>query len=93
MAIEIHRHGEVVAKSRNLRGLLTYARKSPVKHVYLRRMAYGYGGLFIEFENGATCKTEFASFTVCRNWLESRRSWQLGLNKERSGDVEYTRYA
>jgi hypothetical protein len=71
--------GEPVARSKNLRGILAYARRSPVK----RASAYakGDGGAFVVFifNNGAESRVDFASFAVAKAWIASRRSWGLRI--------------
>lgn len=76
--IEIIRNGRTVAKSRNLRGILDYARKSPVRKAtvscYNRERT---GNVYILFEDGSECRTEFAGYIVAVEWIRARRSWQL----------------
>ncbi len=64
-----------VAKSRNLRGLLTYARtKSRVTRVQLYPNPHNeYNGDYIvDFANGATCRGMFASYNLMVQWFEQR---------------------
>lgn len=59
--------GSTHSKSRNLRGLRREVGKSTVKRVTAYRYSERDGGdgmLYVEFEDGRTCKVEFASFLV-----------------------------
>lgn len=85
--VEIIRQGKVEAYSRNLRGILDYARRNSVRRVKVefgnitRRAFYT-----VEFFNGATCKGEFAEYGICVDWFKSRRSWDLNLTLD-NGEV------
>lgn len=66
----------VVATSRNLRGLLTYARKSPVTRVdlYENRPGATWGAQFgVTFADGASSISDFAQFSILVNWVETRK--------------------
>jgi hypothetical protein len=67
--------GKPVSRSRNLRGIITYAGKVGVKHVATKALPDGRGVLSIRFEDGATVSTEFASADVLRDWVKRRRGW------------------
>ena len=67
----------VVSKSKNLRGILTYARKHGIKSAHTMRTVGGYGWLSIYFADGAFCKAHFQSHSVLESWLAARRSWKL----------------
>jgi hypothetical protein len=77
MTVTINLNGNLVASSKNLRGILDYARKVPVHRVAIYRNLNGDGLLCVTFDNGANCQTTFASYTVCIDWVKSRRSWGL----------------
>ncbi len=70
--------GQVVSTSKNLRGMKDYAKTSPVHRVYAYRdkKLSCCGVLEVEYENGATCRAEFASYCVLLEWLYKRRSWR-----------------
>lgn len=85
MPIEITKAGAIVARSRNLRGILSYARKSPVATVSVSsyspvRCAH----VYVQFDDGAECRTQFSSYTVAVQWVRARRSW--GLEAVRCSD-------
>ena len=70
--------GDVLARSKNLRGVLTYARRHPVKRASVYRKGEGANVAF-HFQGDASCTVAFASFDVAWQWIESRRSWRLHL--------------
>lgn len=75
--------GKPVARSKNLRVILDYARVHPVRYVQAARKTDLASGLrmgatvIVRFDDGAYCVTDFADFTVAREWINSRRSWAL----------------
>lgn len=75
--LQIIRQGKVESDSRNLRGLMDYARRNTIQRVTLE-MTEDYGALFhVRFVNGATLNTEFAGWDVAQRWVRARRSWSL----------------
>lgn len=74
MTLTIELNGKVVARSRNLRGLLDYARKHFIHRVAVYKQN-GHGRLYVEFENGAQCRHMFEDYSVLVGWVLSRRSW------------------
>jgi hypothetical protein len=78
-------HGKTVATSKNLRGILTFARKYPVDIVTLERHAGSYRVVFYfaplsgRAPMGAafTAQTLWADWRVLFDWLLRRRSWSL----------------
>jgi hypothetical protein len=77
MAIEIIKRGAVVARSRNLRGALTYARKHGLNRIAAHRRN-SHGDLYIAFGDGAELRTRFESYSVLIGWILARRSWRQG---------------
>lgn len=67
--------GEVVARSRNLRGMLEYARRSHVVKVqgepHTANPANGF--LAVYYADGATACALFADVRVMREWIAARR--------------------
>jgi hypothetical protein len=70
----IQKAGHTVARSRNLRGILDYARKSPLVSVKIAPHA-GQGLLLVRYYDGAYSQTAFADFSVLVDWAKARRSW------------------
>jgi len=67
--------GKVIHRSRNLRGILDYARHTWIEEAVAQPAQEGKGILSVTFGDGCTCMTEFADFTVLCWWLRCRRSW------------------
>jgi hypothetical protein len=97
MTIEIKIATRTVARSRNLRGLLDYARnRSPVIIAAMTRTADG-ADVFVRFADHAHCRTTFADYSVAVAWFKARRSWGLHQNAVHEhtggmGAADYTRF-
>lgn len=67
----------VVSVSRNLRQVLSYARRhnTTVIKVYSRPIEDGKGRLTVIWRDTAVCVTDFASYQVLCTWIRARRSW------------------
>lgn len=70
-------NGKVVSRSRNLRGLLTYATRYDVTHAGEIEIDQGKGLLVVLYGNGAVGHANFASLSVMRKWVKARRSWSV----------------
>lgn len=71
----VKQSGEVVARSRNLRGIIDYARRSPVVRVDAEphtENAFN-GFLAVHYADGATACALFADARVMREWVAKRR--------------------
>ena len=66
-------NGSIVKTSSNLRGIIEYSRRTPVKVV---RLFYPDAQLGVEWEDGATTLVQFASASVLRRWAEARRCFK-----------------
>lgn len=77
MQVTIYKGTTPVAKSDNLRGILTYARKHGLRRVQIRNIvgAERPGHLYVEFADGAYVRTDFADYRVLERWVLTRRSW------------------
>lgn len=65
----------IVAQSRNLRGVLDYARKFPVELATYWINPDGVNVATFHFWDGSICRTDYASLDVFRWFLKGRRSW------------------
>lgn len=75
--IRIFRQGVVIGDSRNLRGVLDFARRHSVRS-WSADMTDDYGArVTLDFCSGATARFEFASWDVAQRWVRARRSWDL----------------
>lgn len=63
-------------KSRNLRGIIDYARVSYVKRVEIRPKDRWEAFLDVYYADGAVGYATFASRNVCTDWVARRRSWR-----------------
>lgn len=75
MVVITNTQGQVIQRSRNLRGILEYARRVGLDSACAARTADGKGRLDVTFADAATCQVEFASYTALCGWLQARRSW------------------
>lgn len=86
-SVEIEVDGIVVARSRNLRGILAYHRhgRHSIRPVYVVRAsahpaedapACTAGMLFVTWSDGAECRAPFASYAALKDWLMARRDWK-----------------
>ncbi len=70
---------KIVSRSRNLRGILDFARNRTINSIEVQRDCYE-GILAIHLAEGSqnyrySYRTRFASYTVLCDWLAARRSW------------------
>jgi len=70
--------GEVVQRSRNLAGIRQYVAGKhglyrPIERLSIIERDGGAGRLYIQFENGCTYETDFASWAVLKQWV---RRWR-----------------
>ena len=77
-------NGEITHRSRNLRGILDHARRTPVIGATVMRKGHGEATLFVRYADGSVGVSEFASYAVCKHWISCRRSWGLTLKTELS---------
>lgn len=74
---------KLVAKSRNFRGILDYARKYPVKRIRVTRLlsespnGERFYPVTFTFQNGAIGEIDFADWRVLARVILSRRSWDF----------------
>lgn len=64
-----------LAKSQNLRGLLTYYRAHPDDIVV--KVEEGYKVMFFFSHDGAQCQTNWADWRVLLDWIRTRRTWSV----------------
>ena len=80
-----NKQGQVIRRSRNLRGILDHARRVGLDEACAYPRERGRGLLCVAFADGSTCQTEFADYTVLCWWLQARRSW-AGVRRIDGGD-------
>lgn len=78
MAVEIIKNGKVVARSQNLRGVISYARKHLVENVSIHQGKNGDGQYHITFSDGAAVQGRFAAYSILLDWITSRaKRWDI----------------
>jgi len=70
MKVEIRYRGEIIHRSKNLRGILDHARRYRLSGIHTLQQKDK--TLFVVFADGATCRTQFADPTVLRDWIDGR---------------------
>ena len=75
-ATRIEKNGQILKTSRNLRGILDYARISYPKRIELTPQNKCNGRLRVIFSDGASTSAHFASYHVMVDWVRNRRSWR-----------------
>ena len=84
------RDGNVIGRSRNLRGIRRYVSSHLVKALAVDRVGNGEGKLLILFDDGSSYETNFASFSVLLGFV---RRWRnvygapLRVNGQDAGTV------
>ena len=73
MKVVITKNGKQVASARNLEVLSRYHRKEPVKKSSASKLSSGEGLLKVTFYDGAKAEVKFASYTVLKNWLDTKK--------------------
>lgn len=77
MSICIVKNSMVIRNSKNLRGLLDYARIFPVVRVELTPTNNGHNGnLIVTYVDGSHGQAIFASYHIMVDWVRNRRSWR-----------------
>tara|TARA_R110000868_G_scaffold82690_2_gene233395 strand:- start:2561 stop:2857 length:297 start_codon:yes stop_codon:yes gene_type:complete len=74
--LSIEKNGQIVRKSKNLRGMRDYARVSPVKRVELTPQGKVNGRLRVIYDDGAVTSAHFASFHIMVDFVRNRRTWR-----------------
>lgn len=85
--IEIKKNGDVIHKSRNLRGVLDHARRVGVKHVASFRRGQK-ADLLIHFGDDAMCFTEHG-WRASYDFIKARRSWRLFEEKQTANEFYF----
>lgn len=75
-ATNIEKGGQIIRRSKNLRGMRDYARVSPVKRVELTPQGKVNGRLRVIYRDGASTSAHFASYHIMVDFVRNRRSWR-----------------
>lgn len=68
--------GEVIQRSKNLRGIRRKVGRDAVRHIGIRQCECNCGYLYILFHNGDNFSTNFASFEVLKTSIRNWRNLQ-----------------
>ncbi len=88
--INVIKGGKIIRTSHNLRGMLDYARVSPVVRIYTAPYPdvtgphAVCGTVYVQYADGATCRANFRSFGVMVDWLRNRRTWRDAVWADRA---------
>lgn len=85
----IIKEGRTIRKSQNLRGMLDYARVSPVVRVESSRVGKVSGVLHVVYKDGAESSAKFRSYHIMIDFIRNRRTWKTALHIMHGGDVGY----
>lgn len=85
------KNGAIIRRSRNLRGMLDYARTSLVAAVETMRDPANNtrGILAVTYADGATCRASFASFNIMIDFVRNRRTWRGAKITHKDGNEGY----
>jgi hypothetical protein len=75
MVVITNTQGQVVHRSRNLRGIVDHARRVGLASACADPSTDGRGRLCVTFADATSSRVEFASYTALCNWLHARRAW------------------
>lgn len=87
--VNIEKGGQIIRTSRNLRGLLDYARVSKPKRVELTPQEGSNGRLRVIYSDGATSSARFRSYNIMVDWVRNRRSWRGAEIVHYGGNMGY----
>lgn len=82
--------GQVIRTSRNLRGMLDYARISPVVRIESTPINEGHNGsMRVFYADGAECLAHFRSYEIMIDFIRNRRSWKSAKHVMQGPDMGY----
>lgn len=87
----VKKDGSTVSRRKNLRGLLDYARVSPVAQVESRvdPLNSARGELKVTYADDAIGYATFASYHIMIDWIRNRRSWRGAKHVRQGPDMGY----
>jgi hypothetical protein len=88
----LDKDGDIVSKSKNLRGIREYVSDNIIKILDISEIGISEGLLSIYFESGNSYQANFASFEVLKNFVRNWRNTygaRLLVNGIVSGKIEY----
>lgn len=68
---------KMIHQSKNLRGVLTYARTHSISRIQITKFHTGAKGwLYVGFADGSWTHTTFQSFAILQHWVRTRKVFQ-----------------
>jgi hypothetical protein len=86
---QIEKNGQIVKRSRNLRGIVDYSRVSVPARVELIPVGKSSGSLRVIFADGASTRVNFASYSIMVDWVRNRRCMRHANIKYYGGNMGY----
>lgn len=88
---QIEKNGQIIRRSKNLRGLVDYARVSPVVRIESTPVK-GHevcGTMRVFYKDGAVSRANFASYHIMIDWIRNRRTWRGAKRVMQGPDVDH----
>ncbi|QXV72202.1 hypothetical protein Acf1_00005 [Acidovorax phage ACF1] len=87
----IIKNGQVIRTSKNLRGMLDYARVSPVVGVESAPLKGQEicGTMRVLYQDGAECRANFKNYHIMIDFIRARRSWRGAKHVMQGDDMGY----
>ena len=86
---QIIKNGQIIRTSRNLRGIVDYARVSPVVRVESCPIGAMSGTVRVFFKDGAESRANFRSYHIMIDWIRGRRTWRAARHVTQGPNVGY----
>lgn len=71
--VSIEKNGRIIRRSKNLRGIIDYARTSPASRVELTPQGVTRGRVRVIYADGAVTSAQFNSYRIAVDWVRRRR--------------------
>ena len=84
-------NNDTLRTSKNLRGMLDYARVSPVATIETKRDPANTvrGVLRVTYSNGCYSIASFASYGIMIDWVRNRRLWRVAVHTMQNENMGY----
>lgn len=88
---QVIKNGQVIHTSKNLRGMLDYARVHQVAWIESCQIGpnKGQGTMRVIYSDGAESRANFASYHVMIDWIRNRRTWRTAKHVMQGPDIGY----
>lgn len=85
----IVKNGKIIHTSKNLWGILDYARKSPVVRIESCRIGDVSGTVRVLYKDGAESRANFRSYHIMIDWIRNRKSWKTVKHVMQDENIGY----